>query len=122
MTLALGIIASVALVVIGLVGAGLSAQLQGEQHTVGTEIANDLLERVRANGYLTIPPDAQSFDGREAQPAVDGFPPSPYPRPAYAPEYSLLVESEPAGRNLRRVRVTVFSKTSSTRLESLFHP
>lgn len=120
--MAVGMIAMVALVVVGLVGAGLSAQQQGQQHTVGTEIANDLLEKIRADGYLTIPPDRRTFDGRTPDAAFEGFPPAPYPTPSYAPEYSLLVESEPAGQNLRRVKVTVFSKTSTTRLESLFHP
>lgn len=120
--LALGLLALVTLSVVAVVGAGLRARLQGEQHVVATEIANDVLERIRADGYLSIPAVATSFDGRIPQPPVGDFPPPPYPSPSQAPEYRIQVESEPVARNLRRVRVTVFSKEASTRLESLFHP
>lgn len=120
--LAISLIGLLALGLVVLAGAALRMNRAGHERIVATELGTELMERIRANGYLLIPDDASLFDGRTPDSSKDGFPPAPYPRSDKAPGHTLMVETEQLRPNLRRVKVTVFAPTSATRLESYFHP
>lgn len=119
---ATALLLGVALTLVLLIGAGLRMGSSGQERTLGAEIANEFLEAVRRQGYLTIPPQTLVFDGRTPDAAVDGFPPAPYPFRVDAPAHRLVVETQQLAPNLRRVRVTVHSRSAISRLESYFHP
>lgn len=120
--LAIGLIGLLALCLVVLAGAALRMNRAGHERIVATELGTELMERIRVNGYLLIPHQASTFDGRTPDSSTDGFPPAPYPRSDKAPGHTLMVETEQVRPNLRRVKVTVFAPTSVTRLESYFHP
>ena len=120
--IALGLMGLLALGLVVLAGAALKMNRVGQERVLATELGTELLERIRIEGYLSIPHESSSFDGRVPDPTDDGFPPAPYPTSSKAPGQSLMVETEQVSPNLRRVKVTVFGPDTVTRLESYVHP
>lgn len=118
----MGILGILATSLVGLVAAGLRMNSASQERVVSTELATALLERIRDDGYLTIPNTALNFDGQVPTPQVDGFPPQPYPQASSAPGHYLNVSTRQVAPNLREVAVTVIAPHSTTRLSSYFHP
>jgi type II secretory pathway pseudopilin PulG len=103
-------------------GSGLQMSAAGQERVKATEIAGEMLESIRQQGYLAIPSASLTFDSRLDDPPLDGFPPQPYPYRTDASAFRLEVSTKQMAPNLRSVRVTVHSPTATTRLESYFHP
>lgn len=120
--IAIGLMGLLALGLVVLAGAALRMNSAGQERVVSTELATELLERIRIQGYLSVPHETSKFDGRVPDPTDDEFPPAPYPSVSKAPGHTLMVETEQASPNLRRVKVTVFAPNSTTRLETYIHP
>ena len=120
--IAIGLMGLLALSLVVLAGAALRMNSAGQERVLATELATELLERIRIEGYLSVPHETSKFDGRVPDITDDGFPPAPYPTSSKAPGHFVMVESEQASPNLRRVKVTVFAPNSITRLESYVHP
>jgi hypothetical protein len=80
LVLAVGFLASVAVMLTVVLSRGLSWQAQSRAIALSREAGRDLLERIREVGVAGLPPP-QVFDGRIPQAAVGtpAFPPAPYP-------------------------------------------
>ena len=76
--LALGILSVALLGIMGVYTIGLK-QSVAEQSFQASEMGSELLERVGEMGFDDLPDTDVVFDGRRGDPAVDGFPPAPYP-------------------------------------------
>ena len=120
--LAIGLMGLLALSLVVLAGVALRMNSASQERVLATELATELLERIRIEGYLSVPHETSKFDGRVPDAADDGFPPAPYPTSSKAPGQTIMVETEQTSPNLRRIKVTVFAPNSITRLESYIHP
>ncbi len=98
------------------------------QVTAATDIARELIENVRANGYALITPG--TYDGRLAVPTppdpTTNFPPAPYPETFRNGErYLVVVEADPAGLppNTISVKVDVYwSDNGKATLQTYLRP
>ena len=129
MTLA-EVLLAVGLVAVALLGLasvfihGLQLGSGSHEVTAATEVAREVLERVRAAGYPALGAPA-SYDG--AIPTAQngqGFPPYPYPfKEVGGRVYTVFVRTETRGLNLTGVEVRVsWGPRSSVSLEALVHP
>lgn len=83
---------------------GLRLARQGRDLTRATDLATALLEVTQDLGYHQIPPDA-TFQGA---PAVNGFPPEPYPEVTLdGQRYQLKVVTQSRDLHLKSVLVEV---------------
>lgn len=94
------------LAMIGVFFSGLRLMTQGEALTQATESGRALLETVKVYGYDTIPATSATFDGRNNDPPLANFPPTPYPRGAN--DYPMRVRVEMVRAGLKNVWVEVF--------------
>ncbi len=105
--LATFLIAVALLALVGVHLEGLRLTRQGREFTRATDLAGALLESVQDLGYDQIPPDGL-FDGAKGDPAVAGFPPSPYPGVTLdSQHFDLKVVAKSRDVHLKSVHVEV---------------
>lgn len=122
--IALGILAVAVLTIIATFTGALQLSSKSSEITAATGVGQDFLEAVRDSGYDFVPDGTFSFDGRRGDPAIDGFPPDPYPvAQVDGRDYSLKVRVDPKGATLKVVSVEVFwGNQSRIALETYFYP
>lgn len=80
--MALGILAVALLGTIQVFLGGVTLSAQSTQLATAGELGRQVLDRTRAQGYASLPPGQNTFDGSATvptPPAATGFPPAPYP-------------------------------------------
>jgi type II secretory pathway pseudopilin PulG len=77
--LALGLVATAVLAIISVYTMGLRQSVKAEKVLLATEMAREILESVRELSFDQIPDADVVFDSRNNDPAVNDFPPAPYP-------------------------------------------
>jgi Tfp pilus assembly protein PilV len=117
------------LVLMGVFTMGLRMMEQSTDVTVATNIASDVLERIRDGGYANVPPGSHTWDGRVPDPQTGSFPPGPYPTTTINHNnFTVLVKTVtqpalPKANPLIDVTVTVYWKsTAQVTLETYLHP
>ncbi|MCA9796903.1 MAG: hypothetical protein KC910_34070 [Candidatus Eremiobacteraeota bacterium] len=121
---ALGLITIAVLTIIAAFTGALQLSSKSSEITAATGVGQDFLEAIRDAGYDFVPDGTYTFDGRRADPAIDGFPPDPYPvAQVDGRDYSLKVRVAPKGATLKIVTVEVFwGNQSRIALETFFYP
>lgn len=112
--LSIGIITLSTVFISGLKLAGNSRDL-----SAASQMANEVLERARHQGFDNLPKANVLFDGQVPDAAAGTFPGSPYPS---RDGYVLQVEARSLGPRLRAVRVKVLWASGSYTTETLIHP
>lgn len=103
--IAFGIVATAVLALIAAFIAGTKLVSQSQQVANATQLARAELEAIREMGYVAIPDADVTYDGRNPDPSIDGFPPHPYDNPPDG--YVLLVTVEQKGYYLKSITVEV---------------
>ncbi len=122
--LALALLAMMALGLLALVIAGIQLSGQNRQGLLSAKLAQQFLENSRDRS-LHLPNDNRTFDGAANDPALDGFPPAPYPSVSVGAEaFVLRVKHSlvPGKAGLHSIEVTVSWRdgTHASRLETYF--
>lgn len=112
--IAIGVIALATVFISGLKLAGNSQDL-----SVASQMANEIFERARHDGFDNLPKGNVFFDGKVPDPPTGTFPAAPYPA---RDGYTLQVESRFVAPRLRAVRVKVVWARGSYSTETLIHP
>jgi type II secretory pathway pseudopilin PulG len=117
--LALGLITVALLALVGVLALSLRSSTQNRQATQAAQLAQQLFEEIRREG--NCPSATVDYTG---QPAVDGFPPAPYPGVQVEDtEYRLVVHGEPVGgrTGLYAVKVNVLWSQHQGQYECRFY-
>lgn len=95
---ALGILAVALLGTIQVFLGGVTLSAQSTQLATAGELGRQVLDRARAQGYASIPPGQNLFDGSATvptPPAGTGFPPTPYPSSTIdGTRYDIIVRTD----------------------------
>jgi hypothetical protein len=117
---ALGVVAFALLTMIGVYASSIRLMVRGEELTRASELGRSILEGINQAGYSSLPAPGTVFDGRSSDPAVDGFPPLPYPG---TPDYPMVLETEQLDTDLRSVTVKVYySEENHITLQTYMRP
>ena len=120
LALCLGALATLSLIAL-LIG-GLRSMRKASELTEASSVARELLERISSGQY----PHAlanEVFDGKSGNPAVAGFPPSPYPFRDGDQRYFCRVETRLLDASRALIRVDVSTSTGlSLHLEKVVLP
>lgn len=116
--LATGLLTLVVVIVMGVFIGGLRLMSRSEQRTQATNLARLMLESIDdQGGFHTLPDSDSIFDGTVPDPAVNNFPPAPYP----GNELAITVQTRALTTRTRAVLVNVTWNSGSVRLEKVFH-
>lgn len=132
--LAVAIVASALICLIGVMGFGMKMLLSSREVSVATAIGREVLERTRFNlgttGFNYLPSGSYVYDGRNPDattgvaPAV--FPPAPYPASTFnGGNYVVVVRGDQPTLRVKTVTVEVYWGSGSDHritLVSRFHP
>ena len=121
--LCLAIVGLVAAVLATVMIGGLRLMAQSRDVVVASEVAREVLERIKQRGFDRVP-SGTSFDGRNEKRATYDFPPKPYP--CYRQnggEYYVVVRTTPVAVNAKRIVVRVFyqGRSQPVTVETLIH-
>lgn len=118
--LAVGILATAILTMVGVYVSAIRLGHKGHQHVQALELARRELESIQDFG---VPANkAQTWDGRVPQPKAGDFPPDPYPGiTTDQGEYALVVKLTPS-QEVEIVQVDVFWKGGSVSLVTQMMP
>lgn len=137
--MAAGLLATVLILLVGVFLGGLRLMQRSEVHTGATSIAREVLEVIEDKGGFGALPDTDIgigqgvvFNGANPDPAIDGFPPLPYPKAERdGREFLIRVETRnlgsssqttsPKGNRHTIVLVTVSWEEGRVQLEKGFH-
>lgn len=123
--IALGLVVTALLVLVGVFGGGLNLMANSQEHTVAVEQAKEFLESIEeGGGFAMLPTTAKVFDGSVPDSPESGFPPAPYPVVAVDGRSYVLtvrVEPHPTLAEVTAVEVEVrWGERGRTRLETSF--
>lgn len=120
--MAMGILAVAILGLIAAFIAGTHLVANSQEVATATQLTRSELERIRDLGYNLIPDADVTFDGRNPDPALSGFPPLPYPGPPNS-DYRMVVKVEQRGYYLKSVAVeTHWGLGHKVVLQAYIHP
>lgn len=123
MAVALAALALLAL--IGVFVASLRLTSQNREAVAATHLAGELLERARSLDYSVLPQTVTVFRGNLPDPAVNGFPPAPYPRVSMGGQeyvFEVRVEPGPPPGELLAVQVVTRYNDHHVTLQSYLTP
>lgn len=121
--IAIAVMTMAVLSVVALFTSGLRMKTKLSQVALATEIARETMERIKSQGFTTLPPVGSTFDGSLPTPqTLSGFPPAPYPtiRRDGRDYFVVVAVSEVTGRpRLRTVDVEVrWGRDSTVRIST----
>lgn len=121
--ISVGLLAVVILTIVGVFIGGLKLMNNSKVRTGASNIARQVLEAIEdEGGFVALPDEESLFDGAVPTPAVEGFPPAPYPvAQADGRDFTVVVETRNLGARARAVLVTVNWDDRSLKLEKVFH-
>lgn len=120
--MAMGILAVAILALIATFISGTHLVANSQEVATATQLTRTELERIRDMGYNLIPEADITFDGRNPDAAVSGFPPAPYPGPPGS-DYRMVVTVEQRGYYLKSVAVeTHWGLGHRVVLQAYIHP
>jgi Tfp pilus assembly protein PilV len=117
--LATGLLTLVVVIVMGVFIGGLRLMSRSEQRTQATNLARLLLESINdQGGFHALPDTDTTFDGKVPDPAVNDFPPTPYPGNEHL---VVTVKTRALSDRTRAVLVNVAWNSGAVQLEKVFH-
>lgn len=129
---ALGILAVALLGTVQVFLGGVTLSAQSTQLATAGEMGRQILDRARAQGYASIPPGQNTFDGSApvpTPPSATGFPPTPYPSITIeGTRYDVIVRTDTVAvpgaiSPPRSVQVEVrWGRTHQVSLETYLYP
>lgn len=118
--LSLALVTTAVLAVMAIYTVGLRQSVRAEKTLKATEMAREILEMSRDLAFDDIPADDLVFDGRIPTPAVDKFPPAPYPARG---DFQAEVFVDQLGPDLKSVCVKVYYEAEhSVNFQTYFRP
>jgi Tfp pilus assembly protein PilW len=128
----IGMLSVAALSILSVFVGGLKLMQRSNEMAAANDVAKSTLEAIKRDfqkdGFAALPTADYTFDGRVPD-AVDStgpntFPPAPYPALKIGQtNYEVVVQGNPEGTRLRRVRVLVYwNDNQPVELETLLHP
>ena len=118
--LALGLVATAVLAIMSVYTMGLRQSVKAEKMLKATEMSREIMERTRELDFSKIPDTNTTFDGHLSQSAVNGFPPSPYPKRT---DLVAVIVVDQVAPQLKSVCVRVFyDKGQSVDFQTYFKP
>lgn len=108
---AIGIVSFSLLTLMGVLTYSLGAVDGDRQLSTASNLAREVMESVRSDGFTSIPAGTLTFDGRVPDPKAGDFPPAPYPLVVNEEgDYEVVVSVAPKGV-LKSVTVDVYYQT-----------
>lgn len=112
--LCIGLLAVLMVFVFSVIVGGLQMQTRAESVEQASSVAREQIESIKARPFEII---EGSFDGKAGSPALDGFPPPPYPSVIRGAEYFLSVDVVAVDERVWYCKVAV--ETSDRRMTTM---
>jgi hypothetical protein len=117
--MAVGLLAIATLSLIAVFIGGLQLMSRSEERTAASNLGSAVLESISdIGGFHAVPNSDSLFDGARSDPAINNFPPSPYPA---AEGFTIAVETRVVTARTRAVQVTVSWDEGRVKLEKIYN-
>ena len=105
--LCIGLLAILMVFVFSVIIGGLQMQTRAESVEQASSVAREQIENLKARPFETV---EGTFDGKAGSPALNGFPPPPYPSVTRGADYFIRVEVAAVDERVWYCKVTVESR------------